>query len=89
MPQPIQKFRAGSVSCAIWENEVTANDRTFTARSVTFERWYRDKNGEWKSTTSFKEGDFRFLRYVINKADTYLIEERSITRDNVEEETVQ
>ena len=53
MNKPIQKFSAGSVSCALWENEMPLpSGGTRNVLKATFERRYKDKNGEWKSSNS-------------------------------------
>ena len=46
---PVAKLRIGLVNASIWER--TTDKGTF--HSVTFERRYRDANGEWNSTQSF------------------------------------
>ena len=44
MSKPIAKYRSGSVSCAVWQNDSGME-------SVTFQHSYKDKNtNEWKNT---------------------------------------
>jgi hypothetical protein len=38
--QPLEKFRAGAVSCAVWENEATVNGRQIEILKATLERRY-------------------------------------------------
>ncbi len=50
---PVKKFSAGSISCALWENEIaTADGRKVRALKATIERRYKDKDGTWKSSGS-------------------------------------
>ncbi len=57
MANPKKRFRCGGVQVAIWENEQTANDGTFTVESVTFSRRYKENDGEWDSTSLFRIND--------------------------------
>ena len=45
MKGPLKKFRAGSVSCALWENEAVVNGRDVTMLEATIEHRCRDKGG--------------------------------------------
>ncbi|MBL7223674.1 MAG: hypothetical protein ISS72_07465 [Candidatus Brocadiae bacterium] len=56
MNQPIARFRAGQVSCALWENEIQVNGTSKTVLKASVSRRYKDKNGEWKSSQSFGRG---------------------------------
>ncbi|MCP4317904.1 MAG: hypothetical protein GY789_18250 [Hyphomicrobiales bacterium] len=55
---PVHKARIGLLQMAVWENErdmESGGTRTF--RTVTLERSYRDKNGNWKSTSQLNVED--------------------------------
>ena len=49
---PVAKISVGLVTANIWE---TINEKG-TFHTVSFERRYRDKHGNWKTTHSFKAG---------------------------------
>src|SRR5437588_1450199 len=52
---PIASDRNNSVSAAVWANEVSVKDgRSFTVYNVTFEATWRDADGSWKSTRSYR-----------------------------------
>ena len=51
--KPVDEVRIGAVKAAIWRNE-TDNGSRF---NVTFSRSYRDSEGNWKSTSSFRRDD--------------------------------
>ena len=73
---PIKKFRAGSVSCALWENEIsTANGRKVPILKATIDRRYKDKDGQWKSSGSFGRNEIPFVQYVLGKAFEAMVEE--------------
>lgn len=87
MKTPVKKFSAGSVSCALWENEMQLpNGGTKDVLKATFERRYKDKNGEWKSSNSYGRNELALLRYCVDKAFEAMLEERSW--NSVEEEIV-
>ncbi|KPK47207.1 MAG: hypothetical protein AMK72_08735 [Planctomycetes bacterium SM23_25] len=89
MNQPLKKFRAGQVSCALWENEVTTKDgRAVQMLKATVERRYKDKNGEWKSGSSFSRNEIPLVKWCLDKAFEAMIEERS-SNGRVEEEVIE
>ena len=68
MAQPIWRTRAGSISCAIWENEANVNGQKRTILKATVERRYKDADGNWKSTGSFSRRDIPDVRHCLAKA---------------------
>ena len=85
---PIKKFRAGSISCAIWENEVNIGGRQVAILKATVERRYKDnKDGQWKSSGSFSRNEIPLVQYVLGKAFEAMVEEKQ-SGDRIEEETV-
>ena len=70
--QPDKEFRAGTISAAIWRNEVEKEGRTVVQHSVRVQKRYRDQSGEWKTTTYFFPADLPKLRLVVEKAFEYV-----------------
>ncbi len=70
--KPVQKFSAGSVSCALWPNQANVNGRPTTIVKATIERRYKDASCEWKSTTSFSRNEIPLAIFVLGKAFEYL-----------------
>lgn len=67
--QPEQKFRAGSVSATIWLNHGQDNEGKETSfNTVSFERSYLDKDGNWKSTNNLRITDLPKAILVLSKA---------------------
>ena len=90
MTQPIKKFRAGSVSCAIWENEANVNGRKVTMLKATVGRRYKDsKDDKWKSSNSFSRNEIPLAVYCLQKAFETMIEERSTDDEKVDVEDIQ
>ena len=63
---PIKKFSAGAVSAAVWENPSTNGEGSF--QTVTLQKAYKDKQGDWKHSASFKASDLPKAMLVLNKA---------------------
>ena len=70
---PEKKFRAGSVSATIWLNHGQDSEgKTTSFRTVSFERNYLDKEGNWKSTNNLRTSDLPKSILVLSKAYEYL-----------------
>ena len=74
MAGPVRKFRAGTISCAIWENEARVNDTTVALLRATVERRYKDRDGNWKSSNSFGRNEIPLVQYVLGKAFEVMVE---------------
>ena len=72
MSQPEITFRHGLCSASIYEQEFERGEEKFTVRSVTFQRSYLDKDGNWQTTNSLKVNDIPKAVLVLNKAYEFL-----------------
>jgi len=72
---PVKKFSAGSVSCALWENEATVDGRKVSLLKATVERRYKDRDGTWKSSGSFSRNEIPLAVFCLLKAFTAMVEE--------------
>lgn len=73
--KPVAKFKAGQVSAALWENEITAkNGGKATMLKASVQRRYKDKNGDWKSSGSFSRNEIPLAIYCLQKAFEKIIE---------------
>ncbi len=88
---PLKKFSAGSVSCALWENQATVDGRKVEILKATVERRYKDRDGTWKSSTSFSRNEIPLVIYCLQKAFEVMVEEKSDRggSDTMEEEAVE
>ena len=57
MPQPEITFRHGLCSASIWEQDFDRDGEKLTVRTVSFQRSYLDKDGNWQRTNSLKVND--------------------------------
>jgi len=87
MAKPVAKFRAGQVSAAIWENEITVNGRKTVMLKASVERRYKDKDGQWKSSNSFSRNEIPLAVYCLQKSFEHIIESQQ-EDESVEEEVV-
>jgi hypothetical protein len=66
---PIQKFSAGAVTATVWENNGTSKEgQPVNYKTISFDRRYKDRAGEWKSTSSLRVTDIPKAVVVLNKA---------------------
>ena len=87
--KPVHKIRAGQVSCALWENEITlAGGRKIKALKATVERRYKDGD-EWKSSGSYGLNEIPRVIWCLQKAYDHIIDEgNNRSDDSIDEETI-
>ncbi|HLD58661.1 MAG TPA: hypothetical protein VI977_03410 [archaeon] len=66
---PIKKFKAGAIQVAIWENETKEGGKYNT---VSFDKRYKDKNDEWKTSGSLQMNDLPKAILALQRAFEYL-----------------
>jgi hypothetical protein len=70
--RPEKVFQNGAVRAAIFVNERERDGQSFTTRQVSFQKLYRDKDGEFKATNSLDINDLPKAVIVLQKAYDYL-----------------
>ncbi len=89
MAKPVAKFKAGQVSSALWENEISVNGRKVTMLKASVQRRYKDRDGTWKSSSSFSRNEIPMAIYCLQKAFDKIIETQlDNSGDGVVEEDV-
>ena len=79
--RPDKKFKAGAVTATIQANEMKDRQgNKFSVYTVAFERNYKDRDGNWKSTNSMGVNDIPKLQLVAQEAYEYLV--RKNNEDN-------
>jgi len=79
---PLKKYTAGTISCALWENEIPVkNGDRVTVLKATVERRYKDRDGNWKSSNSFGRNEIPLVQYVLGKAFEAMVEEKQSNND--------
>jgi hypothetical protein len=72
--KPVAKFKAGQISAAIWENEISVNGGKTTVMKATVQRRYKDNQGSWKSSGSFSRNEIPLAVYCLQKSFEKIIE---------------
>ena len=81
MSRPIRTFKIGNCSASIFENEMTKGEKQFTVHSVSLQRSYQDKEGNWKNVSSYNVNDIPKARLALDQAYAFLM-----TRSEEEED---
>ena len=72
----------------VGKRDALASGGTKGVLKATFERRYKDKNGEWKSSNSFGRNEVPLVKWCLDKAFEAMVEERSLNGHGVEETKV-
>ncbi|HNQ22552.1 MAG TPA: hypothetical protein PKK06_05600 [Phycisphaerae bacterium] len=88
--KPVQKFRAGAISCALWDNDIRVGNLTKPVLRCTVERRYKDSDGTWKSTGSYGRNEIPLVLHCLQQAFAYMIDDSNHRSEegSAEEETV-
>jgi hypothetical protein len=86
---PVAKYKAGSVSVALWSNIISIGGKKTTVLKTTLERRYKDSDGTWKSSGSFARNELPLAMWCLQKAFDHMIENaNNHSDDSIEEETI-
>ena len=69
---PVEKFKAGQIVASIWKQK-RKEGQDYDTFSVSVEKNYKDKEGNWKKTSSFQVNELPKVELVCNKAYDYLL----------------
>jgi hypothetical protein len=75
--EPVGRVKLFPVEAAIWRNRNTEGDPFY---AVTFARVYRDREGQWKSSSSFNTDDLLTLAKAADLAHSKIVELRVADR---------
>jgi len=70
--QPYQKFVAGGVSATIWSNKAEKEGKEIEYKTISIERSYKDKEDNWRKTSSMRLSDLPKVELVSRKAFEFL-----------------
>lgn len=73
MAQPEKRFKVGACTASVFVNEVLGRNGTGILKSVSLQRAYRDKEGDFQHTASFKANDIPKAILALSKAYEYLV----------------
>jgi hypothetical protein len=81
--KPDKKFKAGAVTATVWKNDLKDRQGNgFSVYTVSFERTYKDRDGQWQSTNSLRINDIPKLQLVAGEAYEYLVRKGSEDNGN-------
>ena len=66
--QPVARFKHGSITASIFENEVKKNGNSFTVSKVVLQKSFLDKNQHWQTTSSLDTNDVPKAIMALTKA---------------------
>jgi hypothetical protein len=88
MSKPKEVIRVGAVNVSIFENTIMKDDKIVTIPKVVFQVRYKDKEGQWKSTSSLSVNDIPKAINALQKAYQILTEKGQKSADIPSEEAV-
>jgi len=72
--QPIKRFQAGNVSCALFENEIQVDGGSRRLVKATACRSYKDRYGNWKTSQTYSRTEIPMAIIVLWKALEHMIQ---------------
>ena len=81
MAKPEKVFKVGGCTASVFENQMNGMNGPAgtTFKSVTLQRMYKDKDGNFQYTSSFKLNDIPKATLALEKAYDYLLSETDAT----------
>ena len=73
MAKPEERFRCGACEAAIFQNEIERAGKTIKLKKVSFQKRYKNTDGDWKSTYSLDVNEIPKAILVLSKAYEYLV----------------
>jgi len=70
--QPEKVFQHGAVRASVFVNDVSSNGRSFQIPKVIVQKRYKDKQGQWQSSSSFDVNDLPRVVAAATKAFEHL-----------------
>jgi hypothetical protein len=71
---PEKKFSTGVLTATVWENQgKSKTGENISFRTVSFQRRYKDQNGDWQSTNTLRINDLPKASLVLQKAYEYIV----------------
>jgi len=80
--KPIVTVKAGQVSSAIFENEISINGRKVTVLKATLQRRYKSKDGSWKASNSFSRNELPLAIYCLEKCFEKMVGEEGSVEES-------
>jgi len=72
---PEKRFPIGNCSASVFVNKTVKDGTEIEIKSVTLQKCYKDKDGQWQNSTSFGRNDLPKIILAAQKAYEYLMSE--------------
>ena len=73
MAQPEKKFKVGACTASVFVNEVATENGKTAMRSVSLQKTYKDKEGNFQHSSSFRANELPKAILALTKAYEYLV----------------
>ena len=73
MAQPEKRFKVGACTASVFVNEVSTANGKAAIKNVTLQKAYKDKQGNFQHSTSFRANDIPKAVLALSKAYEYLM----------------
>lgn len=73
MARTEKRFRCGGCDAAVFENEISRGGKTLKVKKVSFQKRYKNSEGECKTTYSLDVNEIPKAILVLSKAYEYLV----------------
>ena len=73
MGKPEKSFKCGCCEAAVFENEIIRSGAPIKIKKVVFQKRFKTKAGEWKSTGSLDINDIPKAILALSKAYEYIV----------------
>jgi len=71
--QPEKRFSTGGVIATVWRNQRVSDGKAFEYNTISLQRRYSDKAGNWQSTNTLRINDLPKAALVLEEAYKYLV----------------
>lgn len=72
MVEAEKRFKVGACSASVFANEVNTSDGVKLLRTVSLQRVYKDRDGNWRYTGNFRVNDVPKAVLALRKAYDYV-----------------
>ena len=82
--KPVKKIKVGAIDGAVWKNTIPQgkDGKEIVTHSFTLERRYKDSDGEWQGTKSFRTNDIPKAVLALQKAYEYVTMQAAEQQEN-------
>jgi hypothetical protein len=71
---PEKRFSTGAINATVWQNEGKSKaGEAVNFRTVSLQRRYKDKDGNWQSTNNLRINDLPRASLVLQKAYEFIV----------------